>query len=116
MPAPTSHAVARLISSERSCTPHRVDLRGPFRQRTPGPALAAVLAREDLTAVGRAIHALPLPRVEREGEHRGLRLDSHVHASPARATVGAPVECADVALEVRAGGHPHGLRITGHLA
>src|SRR5262249_27568142 len=113
---PKSHAVARPISSERSCTPHRVDLRGAFRQRTPSPASAAVLARKHLAAVRRAVHALRLPRVEREAEHRGLRLDPHVHASPARASVGATVERADVALEVRAGGYPHGLRITGHLA
>src|SRR5215472_16542785 len=116
MPAPTSHAVARLISKGRSCTPHRVDLRGPFRQWTRSPAPAAVLAREDLAAIRRAVHSLSLPWVEREREHGGLRLDAHVHAGPAGAAVGALVQRAHVALEIRAGCHPHGARITGHLA
>src|SRR5215831_19209407 len=116
MPPPMSHGVARPIRNERSCTPHRVDLCGPFRQRTPCPAAAAVLAREDLATVRRAVHPLPVPWIEREGEHGGLGLDPHVHSRPAGAAIGALVQRTDVALEVRAGGHPHGLRITGHLA
>src|SRR5207249_6852095 len=98
-----------------SATPHGVDLRGPFRQVTRGPALAAILAGEHLTAAGRTVHALRLPLVEGDGEHGGLRLDAHVHPGPARAAVGAAEQDAGVALEIRAGGHPDGLRITRDL-
>src|SRR4029077_6599152 len=69
-----------------------------------------------LTAVGRAEHAPGLPRIEREREHGGLRLDAHLHPAPARAAVLAAKERADVALKIRARGHPDGLRIAGNLA
>src|SRR5262249_31382081 len=40
----------------------------------------------------------------------------HIDAAPGGTTVRAAVQRADVALEVRAGGDPDGLRIAGHLA
>src|SRR5439155_18185330 len=67
-------------SSKALRAPHRVDLRRAFRQRPRRPALAAVLAREDFAAARRAEHALGLALVERERDHRGLRLDAHLHA------------------------------------
>src|SRR5438105_9523435 len=95
---------------------HGVDLRRALGQRELGPALARVLAREDLAAARRAEHALRLTLVEREREHRGLRLDAHVDTGPARAAVLAAEEHADVALEIRAGGQPDRLRIARRLA
>src|SRR5207244_4469959 len=95
---------------------HRVDLRRALRQRALGPALARVLAREDLTAARRAEHPLRLTFVEREREDRGLGLHAHVHARPARAAVLAAEEDTDVALEIRAGGQPDRLRIARRLA
>src|SRR6266508_966570 len=99
-----------------SGTPHRVDLRGSFGQVTLGPAPAAVLAGEHLTAAGRAVHAPGLPLVEGESEDRGLGLDTHLDAGPARAAVGAAEQHAKLALEIRPGRHPDGLRIARDLA
>src|SRR5437762_3255671 len=96
--------------------PHRVDLCRPGGQRSFGPCLAAVLAGEHLAAARRAVHALGLSFVEGNGEHGGLRLEAHVHASPARAAVLAAEQDADVALEPRAGGQPDGLGIAWDLA
>src|SRR6266850_1378871 len=96
--------------------PHRVNLRGAFGQWMCGPTLAAILAAEHLTAAGRAVHALGLPRVEGEREHRGPRLHAHVDFRPAHAAVLAAEQHADFALKVGARGHPDGLRIAGDLA
>src|SRR5262245_7371789 len=68
---------------------HGVDLRGAGGQGTGRPALAAVLAGEDLAAAARTVHAPGLARVERDREHRGPGLDAHVHPGPAGAAVGA---------------------------
>src|SRR5258705_6065076 len=84
--------------------PHRVNLRGAFGQWMCGPTLAAILAAEHLTAAGRAVHALGLPRVEGEREHRGPRLHAHVDFRPAYAAVLAAEERADFALKVGARG------------
>src|SRR5262245_8785319 len=95
---------------------HRVDLRGALRQRTRRPALAAVVAAEDLAAAGRAVHVPGLARVEGEREHRGARLHAHVDLCPAGAAVLAAEQHADLALEIRARGHPDRLRVAGSLA
>src|SRR5262245_703178 len=108
--------IRRSWSRDRSRTRHGVDLRGSGRQGTLGPALAAVGAGEHLPPGARAIHSLGLARIERHREHRRLRLEAHVHAAPARAAVRAAEERADFALEVRATGHPDGLRIAGDLS
>src|SRR4030095_3612463 len=80
------------------------------------PALAAVLAGEDLAAAARAVHALGLPLVEGDGEHGGARLEAHVHPLPAHAAVLAAEQRAEVALEVGARRDPDRLGIAGHLA
>src|SRR6266511_5595247 len=49
-------------------TPHGINLRGPCRQGTLGPALAAILTGEHLTTAGRTVHAPGLPLVEGDGE------------------------------------------------
>src|SRR5712691_2789431 len=107
---------ARSSENQRSGTPHGVDLRGPLRQWTLGPALANILTGEHLTTAGRTVHAPGLPLVEGDGEDGGLWLDAHVHPSPAQAAVLAAEQNADVALEIRTGGDPDGLRITRDLA
>src|SRR5438045_9782881 len=81
-----------------------------------GPALAAVRAGEHFTAARRGVHAPGLARVEGEREHGRPRLDAHVHKGPARAAVLAAEERAEVALEVRAAGHPDRPRLPGDLA
>src|SRR6266481_3904093 len=95
---------------------HRVDLRGALGEVALRPALAAVLAGEDFTDGGRAVHALGLSRIEGDGEHRGLGLDAHVDLGPARAAVSAAEQRAHVALEIGARGQPDGLGIAGDLA
>src|SRR5262249_49790164 len=80
------------------------------------PALAAVLAAEDLAAAGRAVHVPGPARVEGEREHRGLRLHAHVDLRPAGAAVLAAEQHADLALERRARGDPDGLRVAGSFA
>src|SRR3989454_9594219 len=107
---------ARSSENQRSGTPHGVDLRGPLRQWTLGPALANILTGEHLTTAGRAVHAPGLPLVEGDGEDGGLWLDAHVQPSPAQAAVLAAEQDADVTLEIRTCGHPDGLRITRDLA
>src|SRR5438067_6939282 len=97
--------------ASRSGTGHGIDLGGALGQVTLGPALAAIRAGEHLAAAGRRVHPLGLARVEGQREHRAPRLDAHVHPRPAGAAVLAAEERAEVALEVRAGGHPDGLRI-----
>src|SRR5262245_35615237 len=100
----------------RSGARHRVDLRGALRQVTVDPVLTAILAEEHLAHGGRAVHAPGLALVEGEGEDGGLGLDPHVHPPPARPTVRAAVEGAELALEVRTGGHPDGPGVARHLA
>src|SRR5262249_34841284 len=95
---------------------HRVDLSGVRRQRPRRPDLAAVLACEYLAGAARAVHAPGLPLVERDREHRRLGFHAHVDARPARPAVAALEQRAQVALEIRATGHPDGPRIAGHLA
>src|SRR5262249_21498588 len=70
-------------------TGHGVDLRGTFRQVPLGPALAAILAGEDLSTTSGAVHALGLPLVEGNGKHGGFGLDVHLHPPPGQAAVGA---------------------------
>src|SRR5919198_25524 len=96
-----------------SGTRHGVDLGGALGQGALGPAVAGVGAGEHLAAAGRRVHAPGLARLEGEREHRGPRLDAHVHAAPAGAAVLAAEERAEVALEIRAGGDPEGPRIAG---
>src|SRR5262249_15239346 len=113
----TSSATDVRSSSERALrAAHSVDLGRPRRQRALDPALARVLAGEDLAAVRRAEHAPGLPRVEREREHGGLRIETHLRPGPAHAAVLAAEQGTDVALEVRAGRDPDGLGIARHLA
>src|SRR6266851_6812972 len=116
MDARSSEGQRFAASRYLSGTPHGVDLRGPRRQWTLGPALANILTGEHLTTAGRTVHAPGLPLVEGDSEDGGLWLDAHVHPSPAHATVLAAEQDADVALEIRTCGHPDGLRITRDLA
>src|SRR2546421_6276065 len=103
-------------SSESLGASHGIDLSGPRRQGSFGPALAAILTGEHLAAAGRTVHPLRLSLVEGDGEHGGLGLDAHVHPSPARAAVLAAEQDADVALKTRPRGHPDRFRITWDLA
>src|SRR5262249_48007646 len=113
----TSSATGVRSSSQRALhARHGVDLRGARGQRALDPALATVLAGEDLATVGRAEHAPGLALVERQGEHGGLRIEAHLHPAPARTAVLAAEERADVALEVRARRDPDSLGIARHLA
>src|SRR5712691_7377021 len=59
-------SIATIRPFWRGCsgTRHGVDLRGPGRQGTLGPALAAIRTGEHFTAAGRTVHALGLARVE----------------------------------------------------
>src|SRR6266436_2866751 len=116
MDARSSEGQRFAASRYLSGTPHGVDLRGPRRQWTLGPALANILTGEHLTTAGRTVHAPGLPLVEGDSEDGGLWLDAHVHPSPAQAAVLAAEQNADVALEIRTCGHPDGLRITRGLA
>src|SRR3989454_3784966 len=116
MDARSSEGQRFAASRYLSGTPHGVDLRGPRRQWTLGPALANILTGEHLTTAGRTVHAPGLPLVEGDSEDGGLWLDAHVHPSPAQAAVLAAEQNADVALEIRTCGHPDGLRITRDLA
>src|SRR5262249_58859611 len=95
---------------------HRIDLGGPFRQVAFSPVVAAILAPEHLASTGRAVHALGLALVERDREHRALRLDTHLDARPRRAAVGALEQHADLALEARAVRDPNRLGIAGGIA
>src|SRR5438132_5261658 len=103
-------------SSESLGASHGIDLSGPRRQGSFGPALATILTGEHLAAAGRTVHPLRLSLVEGEGEHGGPGLHAHIHPSPARAAVSAAEQDADVALETSPGCHPDGLRIAWHLA
>src|SRR5437899_4348005 len=116
MDARSSEGQRFAASRYLSGTPHGVDLRGPRRQWTLGPALANILTGEHLTTAGRTVHAPGLPLVEGDSEDGGLWLDAHVYPSPAQAAVLAAEQDADVALEIRTCGHPDGLRIPRDLA
>src|SRR5262249_35791393 len=89
---------------------------GPCGKGPRGPAPAAMGAGEHFPAAGRAVHALGQARIERDAEHRRLRLEPHVHPAPGRAAVRAAEQGAELALEVRAAGHPDGLGIARDLA
>src|SRR5439155_11284403 len=74
-------------SSESLGSSHGIDLSGPRRQRSFGPALAAILTGEHLAAAGRTVHPLGLSLVEGDADHGGLGLDANVNPSPAQAAV-----------------------------
>src|SRR5262249_49478215 len=113
----TSSATGVRSSSQRALRArHGVDLRGARGQRALDPALATVLAREDLATVGRAEHPPGLPLVERQRNRGVFRIEPHLHPAPARTAFLAAEERAHVALEVRARRNPDSLRIARHLA
>src|ERR671923_2212708 len=101
------------IVTARSGTRHGVDLRGALGQGMLAPAVAPVRTGENLAAAGRAVHVLGLARVEGQREYRAPGLDAHVDTAPGGAAVLAAEQRAEVALEVRAGGHPDRPRIAG---
>src|SRR5262249_13007825 len=114
--AAASSACAARPPPRASGARHRIDLGGPFRQVAFSPVVAAILAPERLASTGRAVHALGLALVERDREHRALRLDTHLDARPRRAAVGALEQHADLALEARACRDPDRLGIARRFA
>src|SRR5580658_9820155 len=95
------------VPGPRSASCERVDLRSPGRRLVRGPALTAVLAAVDLTAIGGAGHQPRPVLVEGEGEHGVRRLDAHVDLGPSVAAV---------ALEIAARRDKYFARIARDLA
>src|SRR5262249_30099819 len=104
-----------LRANQASGAGHRVYLRGAFRQRTFAPRAATILAREDLAAAGRTVHASGVSLVEDDAEHRGLRLEAHVDALPRHAAVTTAEQDADLTLEACPRSDPNLPRIPGDL-
>src|SRR5580658_5345429 len=104
------------VPGPRSASCERVDLRSPGRRLVRGPALTAVLAAVDLTAIGGAGHQPRPVLVEGEGEHGVRRLDAHVDLGPSVAAVAAGQQDASVALEIAARRDKYFARITRDLA